>query len=58
MRSTAGPGIRRDQSMAFDAAIGKVVLFGGKSPPVSGSNDEVEHNDLWAWDGARWTQLA
>ncbi len=55
-RSTTGPGIRRDQSMAFDAAIGKVVLFGGKSP--GGANDEVYHNDLWAWDGTAWTQIA
>ena len=56
-QSTMGPGYRRDQSMAFDAAIGEVVMFGGKSPPVSGS-DEVFHNDLWAWDGLAWRQLA
>jgi hypothetical protein len=55
LRSTGGPGIRRESSMAFDAAIGKVVLFGGKSPE---GQSEVAHNDLWAWDGTRWSQLA
>ena len=54
LRSTTGPGIRRDQSMAFDSGLGQVVLFGGKSPMQGG---EDFRNDLWAWDGARWTQI-
>ena len=55
LRSTSGPGIRRDQSMAFDAALGEVVLFGGKSPQ---GQAEVSHDDLWGWDGTRWIRLA
>jgi hypothetical protein len=55
IRSTGGPGIRRDESLAYDPAIGKVVLFGGKVPHGA---DEVYMNDLWAWDGARWSQLS
>ena len=39
--------------MAFDAADGQVVLFGG----VSGVGSEYRLlNDTWTWDGARWTQ--
>lgn len=53
--SGGGPGIRRDESLAYDPAIGKVVLFGGKLP---GGQDEVYMNDLWAWDGTRWSALA
>jgi hypothetical protein len=33
--------------MAFDAALGKVVLFSGFSAP----------NDTWTWDGTTWLQL-
>jgi hypothetical protein len=40
--------------MAYDAAIGEVVLFGGKSPE---GQTEVSHNDLWGWDGSRWSRL-
>jgi len=39
------------QSIAYDVAIGKVVLFGGKF--ASGGNPS---NQLWTWDGATWTQ--
>jgi hypothetical protein len=35
-------------SMAFDPAIGKLVLFGG----VNASND------TWAWDGTSWSKLS
>jgi pimeloyl-ACP methyl ester carboxylesterase len=36
--------------MAFDAARGQVVLFGG------GSYSSGLLNDTWVWDGANWTQ--
>jgi hypothetical protein len=36
--------------MAYDAAIGKVVLFGSNTP--SDSNGQT-----WTWDGAHWAQV-
>ena len=38
--------------MAYDAATGTIVLFGGNnanSPPVG---------DTWTWDGSTWTKQA
>ena len=35
--------------MAFDAATGSVVLFGGQSRTRS-------LDDTWTWDGSGWTQ--
>src|SRR6185503_15827744 len=43
-----GPGPRSGHRMAFDAASGKVHLFGGTS---------ADHRD-WTWDGSTWEPLA
>ena len=43
------PSPRADHSMAFDAAQGQVVLFGGSAL------DGIQ-NDTWVWDGTVWTQ--
>lgn len=43
------PPARSEHAMAFDAARGVVVLFGGMS--ASGPL-----GDTWEWDGSRWTQ--
>jgi hypothetical protein len=45
----ANPSARAGHSMAYDAAHGQVVLFGGFS------NGAVS-NDTWVWDGENWTQ--
>jgi uncharacterized repeat protein (TIGR01451 family) len=37
--------------IAYDAARGQVVLFGGSPSPV---NPAI--NDTWVWDGSRWSQ--
>jgi hypothetical protein len=42
------PGGRWQASMAYDAAQGQVVLFGGYS------NGEL--GDTWLWNGTTWTQ--
>ena len=42
--AATGPGPRAGHRMAFDAAHGKVHLFGG---------DSTDHRD-WTWDGSRW----
>jgi hypothetical protein len=38
--------------MAYDAARGRVVLFGGVTGHYSGVSDET-----WEWDGTDWNQL-
>ena len=49
--STGSPSPRDDFGMAYDAALGKVILFGGSS--TAGNL-----NDTWTWDGMNgWTQL-
>lgn len=47
------PPARLSHGMAFCAAIGKVVLFGG----FQTSSNFVNFNDTWAWDGSDWTEL-
>lgn len=44
------PPARWAHRMVFDAALGKVVLFGG----FSGGNYV---NDMWTWDGSNWTMV-
>jgi hypothetical protein len=46
----ASPPARQGPGMAYDAATGVVVLFGGVD--TSGTN----LNDTWTWDGVTWTQ--
>lgn len=48
---------QRDRAvMAYDAARGRLVLFGGRSYDQA-TNTTVVRNDLWEWDGAEWTEL-
>src|SRR5690349_19205522 len=49
----ASPPARWGASMAYDAATGKVVLFGGVA-------DRGFHvfNDTWLWDGTTWAKQA
>jgi hypothetical protein len=44
------PSKRIDAGMAYDAARGKVVLFGGTD------QNGLPLNDTWTWDGATWTK--
>lgn len=46
----SGPPGRNDGAMAYHAATGEVVLFGGFGPPLRG--------DTWTWDGTAWTERA
>ncbi len=45
------PSPRDDYGMAYDAALGEVILFGG-------SSSGVNLNDTWAWNGTTWTPLS
>ncbi len=51
-KSTTGPSPRGAHAMAFDAARGVVVLFGGG---CSGSG--ALFGDTWTWNGTAWTQM-
>ena len=44
-----GPSARSSHTMAYDAARGRVVVFGGY-----GRNDVGRLDDLWEWDGRSW----
>ena len=49
-KPTNSPSARAYHAMAFDAARGTVLLFGGQIGATF-------MNDTWSWDGAVWTQL-
>jgi hypothetical protein len=42
-----GPSERHDTAMAYDASIGRVVLYGGSG---------LGSTQTWEWDGEAWTQ--
>jgi hypothetical protein len=46
----AVPAPRNNAAMAYDAARGRVVLFGGSTGRPSG--------ETWEWDGRRWERVA
>ena len=46
------PSARTGHAMAYDAARGQVVLFGGTSADSYFNN----FNDTWVWDGNNWMQ--
>jgi hypothetical protein len=46
-RTSTGPGPRSAQSLAYDAARQRIVLFGG-------GIGQGRFGDTWEWDGARW----
>jgi sugar lactone lactonase YvrE len=46
------PLAREGASMAYDAALGEVILFGGYD------ENGIFDSDTWAWSGSSWTQLS
>jgi hypothetical protein len=44
------PSVRASLAMAYDAARGVSVIFGGAAPGVY-------FDETWVWDGASWTHL-
>src|ERR1700689_3111267 len=45
---STSPPARADAMIAYDAAHGEVVLFGG--------NSQAALSDTWTWDGTTWTK--
>jgi hypothetical protein len=54
----AGPSPRAEASVAYDAARGVVVLFGGYTDGGGTSGGTNRLGDTWEWNGARWTLRA
>jgi hypothetical protein len=50
---TASPPARVASAMAYDAARGAAVMFGGAPSPA---NAAAGLGDTWIWDGARWRE--
>ena len=50
--SSSGPPGRAHHAMVYDAARGRIVLFGGLGV------DRSYMNDTWAWDGTQWHRAA
>src|SRR5262249_12807729 len=48
----ASPPVRAGHAMTFDEVRGRVVVFGGVTPP------NVFLNDTWEWDGTTWQRVA
>jgi hypothetical protein len=54
---TRSPESRYFASAAYDPAVGKVMLFGGKIYGMAnGPHTEFVNNELWGWDGMDWTR--
>src|SRR6266568_8646495 len=49
----SSPPARSNAAIAYDAATGTVVLFGGLTRTASGI---VVFSDTWTWDGSTWTK--
>jgi hypothetical protein len=47
----SGPSARFGSAMAYDAASGESILFGGQNA------DGSYLNDTWSWNGINWTEL-
>lgn len=55
VRPERHPPARERAVMAFDAARGRLVLFGGYSYDQQ-ANKTTVRNDLWEWDGVDWEE--
>ena len=52
-------GMRDHHAMAYDAARGKTVMYGGVSSDRTQPRERWEMpSDTWTWNGSRWTKEA
>jgi hypothetical protein len=56
-RGPATPPARAHHALVYDESRGTVLLAGGSSP-YPGGQCCASFNDLWSFDGVRWTALA
>ena len=50
MQPAISPPARVGASLAFDPALGKLILFGGRTT-------QKLLNDTWSWSGTNWSQI-
>jgi len=48
------PGLRAHHSLVYDDAAKAILLTGG-STPLDGGNSFKFYNDIWSFDGSKWT---
>lgn len=53
--SGASPPARYAHAMAFDSHRGVVVMYGGAT--MNADRQTVHLEDMWRWDGHRWTEI-
>src|SRR5262249_29236139 len=53
LREVSGPSPRRGHAMAYDAARGVTVLFGGET-----GNNSIRNGETWEWSGVAWSERA
>lgn len=53
--SGASPPARYAHAMAFDSRRGVVVMYGGAT--MTADRQTVHLEDMWQWDGMRWTEI-
>lgn len=56
LRSTNGPAPREGAAIAYDDWRKVTVLFGGVGVNPRNTNVIMTFNDLWEWNGSRWTE--
>jgi hypothetical protein len=54
--SETGPAARFPGGMVYDLARQEVLLYSGHFAESTG--DFINYDDLWAWDGTRWREVA
>ena len=52
----AAPPRRAHHSLIYDPVLRKVLLTGGSTPINEGQAFQF-FNDVWAWDGTRWSRV-
>jgi hypothetical protein len=55
--SEDGPPPRARHRMAFDSRAGVIILYGGNGVKTEPGDGFRVLEDMWAWDGTRWTEI-
>ena len=58
LSAARGPAGRARTAMVYDAARGRVLLYGGIGESPAEGQPQPFFDDTWAYDGTAWTQLS
>lgn len=56
--ASSGPSARTNANLVFDPVRSRVLLVGGLDPNPAVQAPFNQLNDLWAWNGSSWSQVA